>query len=70
MKIFFLAENEIFYDIIVEIIEEIICQTDKYNPCTNLHTLHTHLPPLENTLKERFLGPVTFQTFDQRDEET
>ena len=38
MKIFFLAENEIFYDIIVENIEEIICQTDKYNPCTHLHT--------------------------------
>ena len=40
--------------------------TEKY-----LHTNPpTYLPPSENTLKERYKGLVTFQTFDRSDEAT
>ena len=48
--------------------------TKKYLPTyipTHLPTyLPTYVPPLENTLKERSKRLVTFETFDQSDEET
>ena len=44
--------------------------TKKYLPTYPFTYLTTYVPPLENTLKERSKRLVTFETFDQSDEET